>query len=142
MTVLKEDSPWAGPIAGALAGSIISGIFGLIMLSYGSQINAAAASQANIAAAQASTIREMATELREHDQAIQQLKVSDANKQAEEERLWKAISDIQSLQGQILGSITTIKDATDETKRTAQELQTAVGALTDIIRPARLPTGR
>ena len=98
------------------------------MLSYGSQINAAAASPANIAAAQASTIREMATELREHDQAIQQLKVSDANKQAEEERLWKAISDIQSSQGQILGSITTIKDATDETKRTAQELQTAVGA--------------
>jgi methyl-accepting chemotaxis protein len=138
MPVLKDGSPWAGPIAGAL----VSGIFGIVLLVWSSQINNAAINQANIANAQASTIREMAAELREHDQTIQQLKVSDSNKQAEEERLWKSISDIQALQGTILGSVTTIKDATDETKRTVQDLQTAVGSLTDIIRPARMPTGR
>jgi chromosome segregation ATPase len=136
--MLRPSNPWAGPILSAG----ISGAFGVIILIYGSQINSAATAQANIASSQSETIRAQSTELQEHDRAIAQLRAADQNKTAEEERISKAISDIQTMQGQLTGVMTTLKDATDETARAVQGLQTTVGSINDIIRPARNPNIR
>ena len=83
----------------------------------------------NIAAAQASTTREMATELGGTIK-YSVTEGADANKQAEEERLWKGIltSSRCEVEGN-LWSITNRRDATDETKRTAYSCETAVTPL-------------
>jgi hypothetical protein len=81
-------------------------------------------------------------ELREHDQAISQLKVSDLNHQANDELTRKAIADIQSTQSMILGSQTNQKDALDEVNRRLEGLQKSFDAVNDILRPARAPNSR
>jgi septal ring factor EnvC (AmiA/AmiB activator) len=141
MPVLKENSPWAGPIAGAVTGGVISGIFGLVILSYGAQINSAASSQANIAAAQAETIREQAVELREHDQKISALETSDKARQAQDDRTAKAIGDMQNDQSAMAGQIINVRNSTDEANRRLDALQKSFDTLLDFIKPSR-PLGR
>jgi chromosome segregation ATPase len=82
------------------------------------------------------------SELREHDQAISQLKASDLNHQANDERTSKAIAEIQSAQSLILGSQTNQKDSIDEVNRRLEGLQKSFDGVNDILRPARAPSGR
>jgi chromosome segregation ATPase len=136
-SLLKEGSPWAGPIAGALTGGVISGIFGIIIVVYASQINSAATAQANIASAQAETIRQLSIEVREHDQKISQLEEAYQAQKLQDDRTSKAISDIQSAQGTMSVDINNVRNATDEANRRLDTLQKSFDSLIDYIRPDR-----
>jgi chromosome segregation ATPase len=134
MPVLKDGSPWAGPIAGAVTGAVMSIVFGIFLSNYNSQITATASTQAE-------TLRQQTAELREHDQDISNLKASRLADQEDKERTAKAIGDIQNTQSQILGALGNQKDATDESNRRLESLQKSFDGINDIIRPARAPSG-
>jgi DNA anti-recombination protein RmuC len=138
--MLKEGNPWLGPIAGAITGGVISGIFGLVILGYGQQIQGAATAQASMAAAQAETIREQATELREHDQKIISLETSDKARQLQDDRTSKAIGDLSASQNSLSQEVINTRNSTDEANRRLDTLQKSFDSLLDFIRPDRNPT--
>jgi hypothetical protein len=137
---MAEDSgvmsrPWSGTIAGAMTGGVISGIFGIIILVYGAQINAAATAQANIASAQAETIRQLSAESREHDQKISALEEADQARKAQDDRTAKAIGDIQGAQSSLATEVVNVRNSTDEANRRLDTLQKSFDSLLDYIRP-------
>jgi DNA anti-recombination protein RmuC len=133
--MLKDGNPWLGPIAGAITGGVISGIFGLVILGYGQQIQGAATAQANMASAQAETIREQATELREHDQKIISLETSDKERQLQDDRTAKAIGDLSASQNSLSQEVINTRNSTDEANRRLDTLQKSFDSLLDFIRP-------
>jgi septal ring factor EnvC (AmiA/AmiB activator) len=128
--MMKEGNPWAGPIAGAIVGGVMSVVFGIFLSNYSSQINATAAAQAD-------SLRQAQSELREHDQKISTLEASDQARKAQDDRTAKAIGDIQTSQGTIGGEVINVRNATDEANRRLDALQKSFDGVIDIVRPAR-----
>ena len=116
------------PVVAAVIGGVVAGIFGIILLFYGSQINA-----------QSSAMKSLNDDDREYGRDISQLKVTSQTQESEEQRTASSIVAMESRLTEILGSLQGLKDKTDEATRQLDGLQKSFADVDLILRPARAP---